>query len=85
MKTKMEAQRVDTDRPIALYGPFNNVEHFDEDDGPSVVDICQIRSVLPALQRPSPKTIFPSLATKELLDKSSLAGLMWSLACNMPD
>ena len=44
MKTKMEAQQVDTDRPMALYGPFGNVEHFDEDDAPSVVDILQIRS-----------------------------------------
>jgi hypothetical protein len=40
----MEAQQVDTDRPIAPYGPFNNVEDFDEDEEPSVNDIRQIRS-----------------------------------------
>jgi hypothetical protein len=85
MKTKMEAQQVDTDRLIAPYGPFNNVEDFDEDEEPSVNGIRHRSDLLPALQRPSPKTVFPSLATKELLDQSSWAGLLWSLACNMPD
>jgi hypothetical protein len=41
--------------------------------------------LLPTLQHPSPKAIFPSLATKEILDQSCWAGLLWLLSCNMPD
>jgi hypothetical protein len=66
----MEAQQVDTHRLVALYSPLNHVEDFDEYDGPSVNDIQQIRSTADAATRPSPKAIFPSLATKEILDQS---------------
>ena len=41
--------------------------------------------LLLTLQRPSTKTIFPSLATKEILDQSCWAGLLWLHSCNMPD
>ena len=44
----MEAQQVDTHRLTALYGPFNNVEDFDEHDEPSVKDIQKIRSAADA-------------------------------------
>ena len=44
----MEAQQVDTDRLKALFGPFDNVEDFDEFDAPSVTVIQQIRSLVDA-------------------------------------
>jgi len=44
----MEAQQVDTDRLKALFGPFNNVEDFDEFVAASVTVIQQIRSLVDA-------------------------------------
>jgi hypothetical protein len=44
----MEAQQVDTDRSMALYGPLDHVEDFDEYKEPSVVAIQQIRSTADA-------------------------------------